>query len=132
VSVGLPKARVYGQPLVPPVPVFQWPPAKRAPLPPFPPGTYDHVLPANQHIPAGPDKKWIRANWFSVEVPGLPWIAGQSSEHKEMALSYVVHQQSVEWQKTVISTHASRGLTHFMTSWSNARKDGLSIPQSKN
>ncbi len=127
--IGLPKARVYGHTALPPVPVFPWPPAKRAPLPPFPPGQYDHVLPVNQHIPAGPDKRWIRANWWSVEVPGLPWLPGQSSEHLEMSLSYTMYQQAPAWWETILDQHVRRGLTHFMISWPNARADGWDVPR---
>jgi len=112
------------------------PPAQpRGPLPPFdtpqPPAwlPVHTTLPPNQIIPPNPTLDWPRANWFDVEIPGLPWVEGQSSEHPFMVLTYFLQKYSPEWQDTILYTHALRGYSHFMLSWTNARQDGLSVDQ---
>lgn len=104
-------------------------PDPRKPLPSLPPGVYDRTLPSNQVIPTSPVKRWPRANWFSVEVPGLPWIDGQSREHPEMLLSFMQHRYESAQQQKNLDAHAARKFSHFMTSWANARQDGLSLAQ---
>ncbi len=108
------------------------------PRAPFPPPPYDTpqppdwlpvhtTLPSNQIIPPNTTTNWPRANWFSVEVPGLPWVDGQSSEHPFMVLSYFLQKYSPDWQAKILDAHAIRGYSHFMLSWTNARQDGLTI-----
>lgn len=107
----------------------------RAPLPPFDtpqPPEYLPVYtskPLNQNFPEEPTKNWPIADWFSVEVPGLPWVDGQSSEHPYMALSYFLCKYTREWQEKILCEHAKRGYSHFMMHWGVANQDvGMSIP----
>lgn len=105
---------------------FVWPPAVRAPLAPFPPGVYDHTLWFDP--PSQPSKRYLRADWWGVTIPGLPYLPGFTSlEHPERCLTWFLPRWSPEWQAKILEAHAERGHTHFGLMWEDAQLAGLDL-----
>lgn len=94
----------------------------RAPLPPDPPGTYDHLL--TQTVPPSPDLRWMRANVFDMVVPGLPFVYQGSSEHPERALTPFIDRYSDVDQQRMLDQYARRGYTHFWRWLPDSRQAG--------
>lgn len=79
---------------------------------PFPPGTYEHVLP---WVPPR-TRDFLRANAWGVTMPGFPWVPGASSRHPERILSWFLDRYSPAQQVQILDAHRARGLTHFILS----------------
>lgn len=98
----------------------------RAPLPPFPPGSYDRELPWTPPQ----TRDFLRADAWGVPIAGLPFVPRGSSEHPERLLTYFLYKYAKEWQQRGLEAHAARGYTHCIVSWPDARSDGgFSIQQ---
>lgn len=101
------------------------PPGPRPPLPPFPPGSYDHVLPWVPPV----DRDFIRADAWGVVVPGLPMVAGGSSEHPERLLTAFLYKYDRSLWSQCFEAHRQRGYKQWILWWPNARAEGMLIPQ---
>jgi len=107
---------------------FPWPPALQQPLGAFPDGTYDHTLWFTP--PANPDKRYLRADWFGVVVPGLPYLPGFTSiKHPERCLTWFLPRWTRQWQDAILAAQVARGHTHFGLMWEDAALAGLSLAQ---
>src|ERR1700693_4910752 len=92
-------------------------PINMGPLPPFDvpgPPTYDEVytiLPDNEKliIPVKPRKDYWISNWWSVEVPGLPFVQGASSEHPQMIMTYIMPYYEEKYYESILVQHAKSG-----------------------
>lgn len=112
----------------------------RGPLPPFPPGAYDHDLPFTP--PAGPNRVFYRGDFCGVRVPGLPLLPEMSGYTVEgwrdnavgglnppiMALDITRYWHiSRDLVLENLNAHATRGYTHLQCSVGHAIEQGLSI-----
>jgi hypothetical protein len=91
----------------------------RPPLPPLPvcrscPSafSYDKTLPWTP--PATRD--FLRADAWGVEIRGLPFVPGGSSEHPERCLTWFLDRWSPEWQQRILDEHRARKYSHFVLS----------------
>ena len=105
-------------------------PVPRGPLPPFDHGIHPHdsnppilhtTVPSGLVIPVGPDKGFMRADAWAVEVAGgLPFVpGGTSSKFPNRCLTWFLN----EYQKRdagsvdrILDSHALRGYTHYVMS----------------
>jgi hypothetical protein len=87
-------------------------PQPRAPLPPFPPGSYDRELPWTPPQ----TRDFLRADAWGVTLPGAPFVPGGSSRHPERILSWFFDRFPGDWQKKILDQHARNGYTHFIQS----------------
>lgn len=92
----------------------------RAPLPPFPPNALDNS-PAGSYgttlgltPPPLADKRYWRANFGTVTVPGLPFVPGMEPTNFDRVLTGFFGRYTPDWQATIASTYAERGYTHFL------------------
>lgn len=117
-------------------PVQAWPPPKRAPLPPLPPGQYDRVLPFTP--PTQPDKLFYRGGFCDVRVPGLPLLPGMAgytvSPWNQNQPPFCPPIMAIDTPRygdperaMILQAHADRGYTHFQLSIGHAMEQGLSI-----
>src|SRR5258708_13849798 len=81
------------------------------------------ILPLNQKLPTKPTKDWFISNWWSVTVPGLPFIQGASSEHPEMLMSYILPRYPESQYEPSLIQHGKEGNSHFCLSWGVAYED---------
>lgn len=89
-----------------------WPPAPRAPLGPLPPDTMN-VLPWDP--PVG-DRRFLRANAWSITLPGAPIIPAGSTKQPQRILSYLLDRYPREWQEKWLDANAARGYSHIVQS----------------
>lgn len=88
-------------------------PVPRPPLPPFPePVNYRTTLPWNPPR----TRDYLRANAWSVTIPGLPYVEGASSRHPERCLTWFLDRWSKDWQRRILDQHAKNDYTHFVLS----------------
>jgi hypothetical protein len=68
-----------------------------------------------------------KANMCGIRIPGLPEVPGGAPGDPSLFLSWFYHLYTPKLRKTVIQpAYASRGLTHWLTSWPDARDVGVS------
>ncbi len=91
----------------PPAPVLA-----RPPLPPFPPGTYDQILPWDPPY----TRDYLRANAWGITLPGAPFVPGGSSKHPERILSWFWDRYPQDWQARWLWANRSYGYTHAIVS----------------
>jgi hypothetical protein len=114
-----------------PTPFERPQPQPRAPLPPFPAGSYDRVLP---FTPPSRDVLFYRGNFCGVRVPGVPSLpesAGYTlpGGDKTLIMSLEIFRHTPEWQDEILRQHAIRGYTHFQFSIGHAIEQGWPIDQ---
>lgn len=99
-----------------------WPdPVQQAPFPPFPPPDPPDCPTCKIHtawyqaMPPTDDPRWIRSNPFAVEIPGLPFVPGGSSNQpaQNRVLTGFFNRYPPAWQDQIILAHQQRNLRHF-------------------
>jgi hypothetical protein len=100
-------------------------PAPMPPLPPFPSGDFDRVLP--WALPNSRD--FIRADAWGVPISGLPFVSGGSSEHPERLLTPFIYKYDKALWARCFDEHRRRGYSHWILWWPNFRADGGTIAQ---
>lgn len=76
------------------------------------------------------ERDFLRADAWGVEVAGLPFVPGGSSEHPERVLTYFFDLYPAAWQQSILDAHWVRGYTHFVLSWPDSReRAGRSLSQ---
>lgn len=102
---------------------------QRAPLPQFPPGSYDKTFPN-----LGPkDKLTYRGQFCGLRVAGAPAVpegvnfttTGQS----DIIMAMHLDRYPEEWQHKILETYASYGYTHFQQSLGHSRAYGRTIKE---
>jgi hypothetical protein len=87
----------------------------RDPLPPWPePVNYLTSLPPGW--PPPPTRDFLRANCWTVPVPGLPFVEGGSSYQMDRFLSWFWDRYPKEYQQKWIDENQKRGYTHAFLS----------------
>lgn len=100
--------------------------APRPPLPPFPPGSYDHTLPWTPPE----DRDYSRGNAFAVTINNLPFVLGGSSLHPERLITWFFDRFPPEWQVEIIRQYRDiRKYRHFVLSWPDSRAYGCTLQQ---
>lgn len=122
--------------------VVVWPPPARQPLPPLPPGTYDHTLPFTP--PPAPDKLFYRGNFCGIRVPGIPLLDGMAgltvppwNANLEPHCPPIMAQdipryfkrQMLDECRQILATYTACGYTHLQVSVCHAVEAGLSIAE---
>lgn len=93
-------------------------------FPPPPEGTYDHVLPWTPPH----ERDFLRGDFWAVECPGLPVVAGGPSGGSSEWPSRIVtgldyKYDRRQWWPTMVDRHRERGYTHWLRWASNALYD---------
>lgn len=93
-------------------------------FPPPPSGTYDHVLPWDPPH----ERDFLRGDFWAVECPGLPIVAGGpsggSSEHPSRIVTGLDYKYSrSQYWPAMVDRHLERGYTHWLRWASNALYD---------
>src|SRR5262245_6271229 len=64
-------------------------------------------------------RDYLRMDAWGVEIAGLPWVPGASSEpnrSRDRVLTYFIDRWDRDWQRRICETHAGYGYTHFLVS----------------
>jgi hypothetical protein len=88
-----------------------------------------HDLPANAlaELAKGRDnRRYLRANFFSVSVPGLSFVPGGSSERHDLFMTWFLHRYNPVEQLLACQTYAERGYVDFLLMIADMQRDGLS------
>lgn len=111
------------------------PMVNREPLPPMPIGFNGYNPNLLSVFPEPPPREgcdFIRANMFSVEIPGLPYVRGANTHVPERSLSWLIGRYGPEWFERFMFAHQERGLRHYATSVQDSLaapgQDGGTIP----
>lgn len=105
-------------------------PEPRAALPPFDPDSVDKEtgasLPVHQTLngtlPELDAIDYLRANLWSLTLPGLPAIpGGASGPAQERVLTYLWERYPAEWQAQILARYGVCGYRHFWRSWPDER-----------
>lgn len=99
------------------------------PGPPPPPGTCNTNIAIGQPggIPA--TLRWFKGNFCGIRVPGLPAVAGGSSD-PSVVFTPFLDRYSLANQNLILTDYVARGYTHFKLSWPDSRDgNGQSIAQ---
>lgn len=114
-------------------------PVPRDPLPPFDPDSVDREtgapLPVSTTLPREPpgldDLEFLRADLWSLTLPGLPPIpGGATGPAQERFLTYLWPRYPREWQDTALREYGAAGYRHFWRSAADERvADGRSVQQ---
>lgn len=91
-----------------------------------------HDLPLNTQaeiLKGRSNRRFLRANFFSVSCPGLPYVQGGSSERPDMLLNWLLPKYSRDWQEYALASYAQAGYTDFLLMWADAEQFGMSIAQ---
>lgn len=85
----------------------------RDPLPPWPASTHPYAttLPADWP-PANPTRDFLRANCWTLEVPGLPWVPGASSLQPQRFLSWFFDRYPRDYGDRWLELNRQYGYTH--------------------
>lgn len=114
-TLGLPKARVYGTPTWPAL-------VPRAPLPPFPtPINYDYIVPFRP--PKDHDLYFYRGNFCGLHM-GLPEPPGGS---RDVVMAALLNNYSRENQDKFLLQYAQDGYTHLQRSIGHSIYYGHSV-----
>lgn len=104
----------------------QRPTITRAPLGPFPPGSYDRVLPVP--IPAGRDLHYYRGQFCGLRVPGAPYVpGGPQPGNTDLVMACLLDNYPRAWQDAFLERYASYGYTHLQRSYGHALYYGSSL-----
>lgn len=104
-----------------------------APLPALPicpscpsPYSYDQEWPWPNGAPH--DRDFIRADAWGVDVPGLPFVTGGSSEHPERLLTGFLYKYDRDLWPQIFKVYAAHGYTHWVL-WIDAleAEDALTL-----
>jgi len=117
-------------------------PVQREPLPPFDPNTTDKEtgspLPVYTTLPRPfpplDDPNYMRADLWSLTIPGLPPIpGGAGGPAQERVLTYLWERYGMvpgDWQQKILKAYGEAGLRLFVRSWPDERSaSGISVQQ---
>lgn len=93
--------------------------------------TIHHDLPVNAlaEISKFQNKRYLRANFFSVSVPGLPFVSGGSSERPDLFMNWFAYKYTRADLTRALIRYCQRGYTDFLLMLSDAIVDNLSLTE---
>lgn len=92
---------------------------QQGPFPPFPgpnpPDCSGCKIHTDWYQPLNEDPRWVRANAWGVELPGLPFVPGGSSNHpaQDRVLTGFFNRYPSDWQDKIMQAHGERNLRNF-------------------
>jgi len=84
-----------------------------------------HTTPAFQPAP-----RFWKGNMCGVRVPGVPAVNGGARD-ASLVLSWFYDRYSDDWRWAIRHVWRTRGITHVVLSWPDARSNGTSLDQFK-
>jgi hypothetical protein len=103
----------------------QRPAATRAPLGPFPPGTYDRTPPPT--LPAGRDIRYYRGNFCGIRIPGAPLVPGAEARNPDCVMACLLDNYPPDIQERFLQKYVDCGYTHLQRSVGHALGYGSSL-----
>lgn len=105
----------------------QRPTLPRAPLGPWPSGSYDRTLPVP--VPLGRDLHYYRGQFCGLRVPGAPIVPGCNGSNPELVMACLLDNYPADVQEQFLARYASYGYTHLQRSIGHALYYGSSLGQ---